>query len=197
MNVEKISEHKVRIFISYDDLANRGIDRDEIWQNGRKVQELFWDMMETAYQEVGFEIVGPIAVEAFTMPNEGVIVVVTQVPSLPGQEDQFETELEIIHTEDPEVSSSSGVIVFRDFEDVISLATSVHEPERYSTSLYKYKERYFLHVTDLRDSETPEDEWAQFLEYAEDSAVTKEVLDEYGASIIQGDALQTLSQYFQ
>jgi len=79
-------------------LEDRGIDRDEIWQNGRKVQELFWDMMETAYAEVGFEIAGPIAVEAFTMPTEGVVVIVTRVPSLPGHakvDEDEGTEVEV------------------------------------------------------------------------------------------------------
>src|SRR5579875_3276311 len=79
MHVERLAKDKVRIFVSYDDLEERGIDRDEIWLNVKKVQELFWDMMETAYVEVGFEIAGPIAVEAFTMPTQGVVVIVTRV----------------------------------------------------------------------------------------------------------------------
>src|SRR5690242_3112131 len=119
MRVEKLGDNKVRIFITYDDLNERGIDRDEIWQNGRKVQDLFWDMMEHAYLEVGFECEGPIAVEAFTMPTEGVVVIVTQLPSLTGG-------LNRVSDEDDEMDEEPGMtadpfgaftFVFQDFED--------------------------------------------------------------------------------
>src|SRR3569833_2322814 len=83
MRVEKLGENKVRIYLSYEDLNDRGIDRDEIWQNGGRIQDLFWEMMETAYEEVGFEVAGPIAVEAITKPTEGIVGIVTQLPSFP------------------------------------------------------------------------------------------------------------------
>lgn len=116
MLVERLGKNKVRIFISYEDLEERGIDRDEIWQNGRKVQELFWDMMERAYLEVGFEVMGPIAVEAFTMPTEGVAVIVTQVPAIPEEADKSKDEAD--EDEEPVilVDQADGVLfVFDDF----------------------------------------------------------------------------------
>lgn len=196
MLVERLGNNKVRIFISYDDLEDRGIDRDEIWQNGRKVQELFWDMMERAYLEVGFEVMGPIAVEAFTMPTEGVVVIVTQVPSLPDETDKAkeETTDDQIITVDP---YTSFTFVFDDFENVLAAAKVLHTSFDISASLYSYKDRYFLYFKeeDIKQEEA-DALWAILHEYGNMSNMTDAVLDEYGNQIIKDTAITTLNEYF-
>ncbi|MCL6593317.1 MAG: adaptor protein MecA [Alicyclobacillus sp.] len=200
MRVERIAKDKVRIFISYDDLAERGIDKDEIWQNGKKVQELFWDMMETAYEEVGFEIVGPIAVEAFTMPTEGVVVIVTRVPSLPGRVQDREDDEESTAGEEEvetEVSyDSTFVFRFRDFEEVVRAA---HALNTYSIRaiLYYFRDAYHLFLDENSMSEQDYDAiWAICHEYGEYCAVTPAVLEEYGRPIFTHNTLSTLVRRF-
>jgi adapter protein MecA 1/2 len=196
MLVERLGNNKVRIFISYEDLEERGIDRDEIWQNGRKVQELFWDMMERAYLEVGFEVMGPIAVEAFTMPTEGVVVIVTQVPAIPEEAERSkdEAEDEQIITVDP---YTSFTFVFDDFENVLAAAKVIHSSFTLTASLYSYKDRYFLYFAeeDIQQEEA-DSLWAILHEYGSLSNTTIEMLEEYGKRIIQDNAIQTLNQYF-
>lgn len=196
MLVERLGNNKVRIFISYEDLEERGIDRDEIWQNGRKVQELFWDMMERAYLEVGFEVMGPIAVEAFTMPTEGVVVIVTQVPSLPEEADRSKDEagVEQIISVDP---FTSFTFVFDDFENVLAAAKVIDSSFTLTASLYSYKGRYYLYFAaeDIQQEEA-DSLWAILHEYGNLSNTTIEMLEEYGKRIIQDNAIQTLNQYF-
>jgi adapter protein MecA 1/2 len=195
MKVERIAKDKVRIFISYDDLEERGIDRDEIWQNGRKVQELFWDIMETAYEEVGFEIEGPISVEAFTMPTEGVVVIVTRVPSLPAKptdpEDDDDTDIEINMT-----FYSTFVFRFADFEDVVHAAHALY-PCGVEASLYRYQDAYHLYIDEdsIRDV-VYDGVWAILQEYGEYSNVTKAVLDEYGDVILKNNAVEQIASQF-
>jgi adapter protein MecA 1/2 len=195
MKVERIAKDKVRIFISYDDLEERGIDRDEIWQNGRKVQELFWDIMETAYEEVGFEIEGPISVEAFTMPTEGVVVIVTRVPSLPAKptdpEDDDDTDIEINMT-----FYSTFVFRFADFEDVVQAAHAL-QPCEVEASLYRYQDAYHLYIDEdsIRDV-VYDGVWAILQEYGEYSNVTKAVLDEYGEVILKTNAVEQIASRF-
>lgn len=199
MRVERLGENKVRVFISYDDLDERGIDRDEIWQNGRKVQELFWDMMEHAYSEVGFEVEGPIAVEAFTMPTEGVVVIVTQLPSSvlvqndadPDEEEDIEVT---VVTPDP---FGAFTFVFQDFEDVIRAAHALHVHEEAGGTLYHYKNRYHLFFEEDEIGEDLYDTiWSVLHEYAELSSTTKAMLDEYGKKVMDGDAIRTLVDHF-
>ncbi|MFC4768871.1 adaptor protein MecA [Effusibacillus consociatus] len=198
MVVERLGNNKVRIFISYEDLEERGIDRDEIWQNGRKVQELFWDMMEQAYLEVGFEVMGPIAVEAFTMPTEGVVVIVTQVPSIPeetdkNREEEFAADEQIITVD----HSTAITFMFDDFENVLSAAKVVFSSFDLTTSLYHYKDRYFLFVNEEEMEQEDSDAlWALLYEYGTMSNVTLAVLEEYGKLIIKDTAIETLNQYF-
>jgi adapter protein MecA 1/2 len=193
MRVERIAKDKVRIFISYDDLEERGIDRDEIWKNGKKVQELFWDMMETAYAEVGFEIAGPIAVEAFTMPTEGVVVVVTRIPSLPGRDDEEDEEIDVSLESD---IFSTFVFRFGDFEDLVRAAHAL-APYRFDSGLYQYEGAYHLFVD---EESLPEDHydtiWAILHEYGEYSVVTRAVLEEYGQPILKRRAIEQIAAKF-
>lgn len=194
MRVERIAQDKVRIFISYDDLEARGIDRDEIWQNGRKVQELFWDMMETAYVEVGFEIAGPIAVEAFTMPTQGVVVIVTRVPSLPSaQSDDEDEEFEELF--EPDVFSSF-IFEFNDFEEVIRACHAIVD-FGVNGRLYHYKDAYQLYFDEDSIDESQADSlWAVVSEYGVPSRLTTAVLDEYAKCIVKEHAVGWLTEHF-
>ena len=193
MRVEKIARNKLRIFISYDDLEARGIDKEEMWQNGKKVQELFWDMMEVAYTEVGFEIVGPIAVEAFTMPTEGVVLIVTQVPSLPpgGHTEPAESEET---SPDP---FGSFVFAFTDFEDIVRVASAILEVCPIDCSLFHYQGLYHLSFDDETVPENDYDTlWSLLHEYGELSSATQAMLEEYGNRIADGNALELIARHF-
>ncbi|MBL0387746.1 adaptor protein MecA [Tumebacillus sp. ITR2] len=200
MKVEKLSTNKVRIYLTYEDLNDRGIDREEIWQNGRKVQELFWDMMEHAYAEVGFEVAGPLAVEAFTMPTEGIVVIVTQLPpsmangtdsALLDEEDDL--ELDAV----PADLSEAFIFVFQDFEDAIRAAHSLRAHDGLGGSLYHYKNRYHLFFDEEEIAEDQYDTvWSILHEYGDLSATTKAMLEEYGKCVMNGNAVQTLTDHF-
>lgn len=203
MRVERIAKDKVRIFISYDDLEERGIDRDEIWHNGKKVQDLFWDMMETAYMEVGFEIAGPISVEAFTMPTEGVVVIVTRIPSIPGmaqdddEDDDEDNEDTLIHRHQNYAQSidTQLVFAFTEFDDLIAVCHTLASYELES-SLFRYREAYHLLITDPLVVETFQTIAAVLSEYGHPSEATDAVLQEYGHEILHEDAIKTLVEQF-
>jgi len=198
MRVERLAEDKVRIFISYEDLEERGIGREDMWQrHGRKVQELFWDMLERAYIEVGFEVAGPISVECYTMPTEGIIVIVTRipVPSLPTRSD---TDDEETNDEDSFLEEQTHFVVgYRDFEDIIGLSKAIIGRKNIGCSLHHYKERYFLA---FEFDNVPDEEYDSLLavlcEFGDLSTVTHAVLAEYGKTIIEEDALQVIAKHF-
>jgi len=207
MRVEKIAKDKVRIFISYDDLAERGIDRNEIWQNGRKVQELFWDMMETAYVEVGFEMAGPISVEAFSMPTEGVVVIVTKVPAILAGEhegtdseeddpDLLEEEQNHDYAEDLEETVLAAFVYrFRDFEDVVRISHAL-EPFHVPSALFRYRDVYYIHIEEHAVEEIYNTVWGLMQEYGEFTTSTLPMLQEYGKLVIAENAFDTIAQNF-
>ena len=195
MRVERIARDKVRIFVSYDDLEERGIDRDEIWQNGKKVQELFWDMMETAYVEVGFEIAGPIAVEAFTMPTEGVVVIVTRIPSIPGAPMGDDDDDEQQGDDFSESLDTPLLFSFDDFENVVSVAHVLHD-YGLESSLYRFQQQYFLSIDDALITEMYQKVWAVLREYGDPTNVTSVYLKEYGVTVFAVDAVGHLVEHF-
>jgi adapter protein MecA 1/2 len=195
MLVEKLGQHKIKIFISFEDLDLRGIDRDEIWHNSGKVQELFWDMMERAYVEVGFEVVGPISVEAFTKPTEGVVVIVTQVPLLPAPATDAEETLPSLGDETKTVGTF--IFSFIDFEDVLLAARMLDPLILDGVSLYSYKDRYFLVFEEAAILDNRYDDvWSLLQEYGNASGLTTAMLQEYGKVILEDHAIQKLVQHF-
>ena len=78
MKMERLSHDKIRIFLTFDDLSERGIQKEDMWQEIPKVHELFKEMMEQAYNELGFDVTGPLAVEVFALPAQGMVVIVTK-----------------------------------------------------------------------------------------------------------------------
>lgn len=200
MKIERIARDKVRIFISYDDLERRGIDKDEIWHNGKKVQELFWDMMETAYEEVGFEVAGPISIEAFTMPSEGVVVIVTRVPSFPVRKDDDDEDdsedRDGLDLEIPDPLDSNFVFRIRDFEDVVHISHALVDYAVLSR-LYQHDGAYLLAIDENSMSDDEYDSiWSILQEYGEYSAMSPTWLDEYGTCILTEDAVQTIASHF-
>ncbi len=141
MRVERLGRDKIRFFLSLDDLTERGIEKEDMWRDIPKVHELFNDMMEQAYHELGFEVAGPVAVEVFALPAQGMVVVVTRGrdPLIDDDEDDEPMyELEVTLEE-------SDLIIFRfaDFEDLVQAAIRT---EHLVTGgrVYAYQGQYFL-----------------------------------------------------
>jgi len=80
MRIEKISENKIRIFVTFDDLEERDIDLSSFNYNSPETQELFWDLMEQAELELGFEThESQLCIEAVTDVEQGFVITITRI----------------------------------------------------------------------------------------------------------------------
>lgn len=198
MRVERLTSDKVRFFLTFDDLHERDIDKEDLWRDIPKVHQLFHDMMEQAYYELGFEVNGPIAVEVFALPTQGMVVIVTRGRNefQPDYEDSHLAdtfELEVMLDESEDI-----VYAFRDFEDVIQVARRIHSLVPCEGKLYYYKNCYVLCFQDMDLSEKNFQTLISTLEeYGEVYPVTEAVLEEYGKLIMKENAIQQLNNYFQ
>lgn len=77
MDIERINEHTVKFYISYFDIEERGFDREEIWYNRERSEELFWEMMDEIHEEEDFPIEGPLWIQV-QANDKGLEVVVTK-----------------------------------------------------------------------------------------------------------------------
>ena len=77
MDIERINDHTVKFYISYIDMEERGFDREEIWYNRDRSEELFWEMMDEVHNEEEFIVEGPLWIQVQAL-DKGLEIVVTK-----------------------------------------------------------------------------------------------------------------------
>ncbi|WP_096189382.1 adaptor protein MecA [Evansella halocellulosilytica] len=216
MEIERINDSTVKFFITYHDIERRGFDKDEIWYNRERGEELFFEMMSEVNDQENLEISGPLWVQVHAM-EKGLEVIVTQgqindgnvkleIP-MEDEKDEVPVDNNIVDMLDSQFaqdqdndlekdSSLSVVIGFNDFEDVISLSHSFQEDVH--TSFYSFENTYYIFVTlDERYTDEEQDNLlSRMLEYGYESDITIHRIQEYGKTIIETNALQELKKQF-
>lgn len=199
MKMERLSQDKIRIFLTFDDLTERGIHKDDMWREIPKVHELFSEMMDQAYMELGFDATGPLAVEVLAMPAQGMMVIVTRGRmNFSHSEDAIDEELEEVYELEVTMDEMDQVTyAFHDFEDLIRLAKVINPLLTDGGTLYSYKNKWIL----LIDAADMEDKRLQLIvavlsEYGEATSVTQAMLEEYGKTVIESDAVKVLCAKF-
>ncbi|MFC0214889.1 genetic competence negative regulator [Paenibacillus chartarius] len=201
MKIERLSQDKIRIFLTFDDLTERGIQKDDMWREIPKVHELFGEMMDQAYTELGFDPSGPLAVEVFALPAQGMVVIVTRgkMDLQSYTHEDYEDEAEEMYEMEVTLEQSDEIAyAFRDFEDLLCVAKIINPLLIDGGTLYSYKNRYILRLEPIdMEEQRYQTLIAVLSEYGEATSITDAVLDEYGNKIISDDAVKVLCRYFQ
>ena len=80
MKIERINENQIRCTLTSLDLSSRGINLMELAYGTEKARRLFREMIQCAYQEVGFIAEDiPLMVEAIPMSDESITLVITKI----------------------------------------------------------------------------------------------------------------------
>jgi len=222
MEIERINENTVKFYISYGDIEERGFDREEIWYNRERSEELFWEMMDEVHGEEDFVVEGPLWIQVQAL-DKGLEVLVTKAQlSKDGQkfelpvpndkikdipvddkiEELLDQHFNPVPTEDDEFfveeETLEFLLVFKDFEDVISLSNRV-EMADLVTKLYHFEGKYYLY-TEFPDDSYEEDEiddmLSILLEYGYETQLTIHRIQEYGKEIIQGNVFEEIRKHF-
>ncbi|WP_243291356.1 adaptor protein MecA [Bacillus sp. FJAT-47783] len=217
MDIERINEHTVKFYISYVDIEERGFDREEIWYNRERSEELFWEMMDEIHEEEDFPIEGPLWIQV-QANDKGLEVIVTraqlskdgqklELPILEGKMKDFPVDENIESLLDSHFNSPNPaprdeeeeqlqfVIRFDDFEHIISLSKYILEG--FQNSLFAYEGKYYLFVEFLEEEdEIVEDILSLILEFGHESRVTIHRLEEYGTLVMKDNALEQVRQHF-
>ncbi|MGC5324518.1 genetic competence negative regulator [Brevibacillus sp. SYSU BS000544] len=197
MRVERLGQDKIRIFLTFDDLTERGIEKEDMWRDIPKVHELFNDMMEQAYEELGFEVSGPVAVEIFALPAQGMVVIVTRGKTGSTVEKE-EDEDEAVYEMEVTLEESDLIIYsFRDFEHLVEASHRINSILTNGGSIYYYQNRYYLVIEELDlDQERYHKLIAILSEYGEVTPTTIYVIEEYGKIVIEDDAVKEICRRF-
>ena len=80
MKIEKISDNQIRCTLTKEDLASRQIRLTELVYGNEKTRALFQDMMQQAFDDVGFEARNtPLMIEAIPLSADAIILIITKV----------------------------------------------------------------------------------------------------------------------
>ena len=70
MQIEKLNENKIRITLNLDDLKENNLDLHSFMSSSIETQDLFFEMLDRAKEEVGFETKDyKLMIEALAIPN--------------------------------------------------------------------------------------------------------------------------------
>jgi adapter protein MecA 1/2 len=197
MRMERLSQDKIRIFLTFDDLTERGIQKEDMWREIPKVHELFSEMMDQAYNELGFDASGPLAVEVFAMPAQGMVVIVTRGKLERGSDSAIEDEEEVYELEVTLEQSEAIIYRFKDIEDAIGAAKTLASHLTEEGRMYRYKNQWILCFDPAGlESSGYHALIAVLAEYGEATSITPAVLEEYGKLIIDSKAVKVLADNF-
>lgn len=218
MEIERINENTVKFYISYVDIEERGFNREEIWYDRERSEELFWEMMDEIHHEEEFVPEGPLWIQVQAL-DKGLEVLVTKAAlSKDGQrfelpipeeklkelpindriEEFLDEHFQSKHLQEDDDEILEFMLSFKDFEDVVSLSKRPGL-DGLVTKLLSYRNKYYLYVEfpeELFEEEDVDNVLSILLEYGEESSYTVHRLQEYGKTIIDKNVFSTLQQYF-
>jgi len=192
MKLERITGNKIKIFITSDDLFERGLSKEDIIKDSLKWRQLFQDMLEEASEELEVEIHGSVAVEVFSLQAQGMIMIITVNAVSDEEEHLYDGFIEMQVTVE---GYEKLLFEFDNFEDVIQLAKRLRPISASGGSLYYMNGLYYLIFDEQNDK--PERNAAIMAEFGHASILSPYVLEEYGNLIIKNKAVETILHHFQ
>lgn len=224
LDIERINEHTLKFYLSYEDIEERGYSKDDVWYNREKSEELFWNMMDEVNDNTEFEVDGPLWIQVHAMKS-GIEVIVTRAQKQDdewespfddedGSEEHFDAEIsakdlsslsDLFHdklfgseeTEETVVQAEGRMYRFKDIEDVIQLASKIIDYEAYLHAvLYSYDSNYYIYVNPTLLDNVTEDIYSILSEHGTRVKETKYMMDEYGTIVSDREPFTTLLHYF-
>ncbi|MEH6907955.1 genetic competence negative regulator [Neobacillus drentensis] len=193
MRLERLTANKIKIFLTSDDLFDRGLSKEDIWKDSIKWNQLFHDMLEEASEEFDVDIQGSVAVEVFSLQAQGMILIITVDETIDDEEILYDGFIEMqVRME----GFDDLLYEFTEFEDIIGLSKRLSNVKIFGGSLYAMHNRYYLLMENL-EAENNIKAACVLSEFGNASILSPFVLAEYGKRIIETKAVETILRYFK
>ncbi|MCI3029392.1 adaptor protein MecA [Desemzia sp. C1] len=225
MEMERINEDTIRVEIDNSDLEERGIKFLDLLGNRKQIENFFYSILEEVDIDEQFHESDAITFQVLPKGNGLELFISKEGPSadhldlsdaenfskdeitqyiqdrITSDNQNLDTDMDEIdmYLGDPSNQTKELVVEFEDFEDLISLSKILYLNNAVS-NVYYYNNRYYLEIVLFVDGAqifNMERETALVLEFAKKTNVTSGILEEYGKSIIERSALETLRYFFK
>ncbi|GAB4073960.1 adaptor protein MecA [Barrientosiimonas marina] len=222
MEIERINENTVKFYITYMDIEDRGFQREEIWYNRERGEQLFWQMMEELNYKEDFNVDGPLWIQVQAM-DKGLEIIVTkaqiskdgenlELPDDDGQtvdvsvDEKIENVLDYKFGSNQQTDNKNAdedgsltlIVRFNDFEDIIQLSHYVRvSDDELENALFHYQDDYYLSIVfPEEDDDRQEDLLSQIFEFGIDTDITIHLLEEYGKQIFANNTFGQIRTHF-
>ncbi len=219
MRIERVNESTLKFYLTYTDIEARGFKRDDLWTSRKKGEEFFWSVMEEVNEEEDFFFDGPLWIQVHAF-DKGIEVVVTKSKNDDLQLPEDDSDLNIdekvndfinnsMHSDSElrdllkraseESTEQFFIVHFDDLEDLIQFSYHNYEDVDIEDLLYMYEGKYYYYVEfdDHMSEDAIHSYIAHMLEYADETQISHEQLDEYGKIVMSHNVKRQVKQYFK
>lgn len=194
MRLERITFNKIKIFLTHDDLKERGMTKEDLWLDGPKVQQLFREMMLEANDELGFKVDGSVAVEVFSLPAQGMVIIVTKHDDESDFDDYEDGYVELKVTLD---ETDEVFFEFASFEDIIGLSSRLQPLGVTGGKLFSCENKFYMMLADDEMTSVDFDMLIALLsEFGNPATATSHRVIEYGKTLIESEAIGNVYAHF-
>lgn len=206
MKIERVGENRIKIFVSYDDLEERDIDLDAFSYNSPETQELFWDLMEQAEIELGFEAQeSQLCIEAVSDVDQGFVITITRLE----EENEFESIQKFIKSrykkkdlaikkKTASICSTMLIYAVEEFDDLCFLASALKPLFTGHSKVYSLENVYYLVLSSIENNVLNQKMFDSILsEYADKMTSVdffEGYLNEYGKLLAGDNAIYLFSK---
>ena len=195
MKLMKWNEDKLKIYLTLDELLEKGITAEDLKVDCEKVHDIVQEIVNEACREFGFMLAGSIAVEIYSMQQEqGLIMIVSKDEDYPFCED----DEDVFYSEGcmPDEAKCSAVYTFADIEDVVQMCRVIGKmASEAKSSLYHIDGLYCMHfknvVIEAYNHYIP-----IIQEYGSLSSHSPVFIENYGKLILKGNAIEAMNEIF-
>lgn len=193
MRLERLSNNKIKVFVSEDDLFERGLSLENVSHDSLKWQQLFHDMLEEANDEFGISSAHSVTIEIFSLQNQGIVLIATLDNTCNYIDNQYEGDITDIRV----VYDNNKYLLFKFdcFEHVVQLAQRLSHLDISGGSLYKKGQFFYLYFNAINYKQENDFE-AILAEYGDRTYKSIHFIKEYSSEIIKKDVIKTIVHYF-
>lgn len=199
MKIEKLTEDKIRITLDLTDLKENDIDYQSFMANSIDTQKLFFDMLEEAEEQVGFETENyKIAIEAIATIDGTFILTVTR--SLPEEGNKAKP---ITAKRKLPLIKKDAIYHFACFDDFCAFCkacSSLSGKIAQKISLYCFHEHYYLLFSNVNRKNMKNRTFfsllTEFSKFVPEPELFQRKLLEYGNLVMKHNAIELCQKYF-
>jgi adapter protein MecA 1/2 len=208
MKIERIGDNIIRVTITYNDLEERNVDLNALNYNSPAAQEFFWDLMEQAEEQLGFNLTdSQLIIEPVPDSDEGFVINITRVD----EDGEFESIHKYIRNrmkksdlrlkkKSRRISSPLLVYSFRSLDDICELADKLDLHYSGESSLYRCRDLYYLTLS-KSGLLSPSLKMFELMLAEYGTKITninfmEGYLNEHGEKIVESNALEVLRRFY-